>query len=148
MTNLCQIYCGSNISEFILMFECSLTDCVLWVLWHIILWPEWYNYVCFGRFYDDKAKKVFWGFDTIENFYITLDRSDVIKKFDVGEHMGVWSSFQLCRGNFYCSWMKCILLVSTIYSTVVLTKIFWIINDVFWIILMNCHDTWVHFWRW
>ena len=137
-----------NISELILMFEYSLTDCVLWVLLHIIWWPEWYNHVCFGDFYDDRAKTFCRGFSDIENFYITLYRSDVSEYFDAVEHMRVWSSIRLYSGNFYGSCMKYFLLVSNHESTAVLTKILWIINDVFCIILISFHDTWVHCWRW
>ena len=43
----------------------------------------------FWDFYDDKAKNICRGFATIDNLYITLDRSDVSEYFNVGEHMGV-----------------------------------------------------------
>ena len=29
-----------------------------------------------------------------------------------------------------------------------MAKIFWIINEVLWIIIMNSHETWVHCWWW
>ena len=44
--------------------------------------------------------------------------------------------------------MKWFSLMSTWESSAVLVKILWISNDVFWIILINFHDTWVHCCRW
>ena len=113
------------------MFECSLTCCILWVIWYIILWTEWYNYACFWCFYDDKAKIFCRGFAAIDNLYITIYRSGISKKNDVGEHMGVLSSIQLCSANFYGSWVKFFALVSTYKSAEVLEKILWIINYFF-----------------
>ena len=62
--------------------------------------------------------------------------------------MGVWSSIQFCRSHFYGSWIKCLSLFSTLESNAVLVKILWIVNDVFWIVLINFHDTWFYCWRW
>ena len=98
---------SSNISGFIVIFECSLTDCFICVLFHIILWPKWCNYVCFGFFYDGKAKNFWRIFAAIDNLYIALYRYDVSEHCDVGEHMGFWSYIQLCSAKFDGSWMKC-----------------------------------------
>ena len=71
------------------MFECSLDDFVLWVLWHVLLWPGWYTYVFFWEFYDDKVKTSFRLFSVIDNLCIKLCRSDVSEYCDVGDHMEV-----------------------------------------------------------
>ena len=41
----------------------------------------------FGGVYDDRSKTFCRGFSTMDNLYISLDRSDKSKYFDVGEHM-------------------------------------------------------------
>ena len=101
-----------KISESVVIFEYSLTYSIFFsktynmmsrVVWLSFFW---------GR-YDYKAKTFCRGFSAIENLYIALYRSDVGTLFDVGEHMGVWYSIQLCSDNFYVSWMKCFYLVST-----------------------------------
>ena len=100
-------------SELIAIFECSLTDCVLWVLWHIIWWPEWYNDVCYLVFFKWQDQKllqtIFWHWE----FYITFYRSGVSEHCDVGEHVVVWSPVKFCSANFDGSWMKFVALVST-----------------------------------
>ena len=136
---------SSYIYEFIVMFECSLTDFVLWVLWHIIWWPEWYDHACLWYFNDDKAKTFCRIFADIDNLDVTLYRYDVSKHWDVGEHMGVWYSIQCWIANFDDSWIKRFALVPNYKSAILLKKILWIINDIFWIIVMNWHDIWVHF---
>ena len=58
-----------------------------------------------------KSKTFCRSFDDIENFYIKLYRSDVRNKFDVGEHMGVLSSIQLCSANFDSICKNCFVLL-------------------------------------
>ena len=67
----------------------------------------------FWNFYYDNPKNFYKGFDAIDNFYITFYRFDVSDHFDAGEHVGVWSSIQLCSGNLGGSCMKCVAFVST-----------------------------------
>ena len=96
------------ISEFIVIFKCSLIYCILCVLWHIIWWPEWYNCDCFWYFYGDKAKNFCREFTVIDNLNIIFYRYNVSKHYDVSEHMGVLSSIQLCSDKFDVSWMECL----------------------------------------
>ena len=139
---------SSYTSDLIAMFECSLTDYALRVLWHIIWWPEYYNHIYFWDFYYDKAKTFCRTFSGVENSYITFYRYYVSTNYDVGEHVGVWYSIQLWSANLGGSWIECVALVTTYDSDAVLERIFWIINEMFYIIITNCHETWIHCWRW
>ena len=67
----------------------------------------------FWNFYYDKPKTSCMGLDAIDNLYITFYKFDVSENFDVGKHVGVWSSIQLWIGNLGGSWMECVALVST-----------------------------------
>ena len=81
--------------------------------WNILLWPEWYNYVCFLNFNDDKNKTLCRGFSATENFYITPYRYDVIEHSNVGEYMRFWSYFQLCIVNLGGTCLDVVTLVFT-----------------------------------
>ena len=69
--------------------------------------------IFFFEFYYDKAKTFCRGFSDIENFYVTLNRSDVSEHWDVGKHVGVLSYIQLCRANLGGIWTEYIFLVFT-----------------------------------
>ena len=53
----------------------------------------------FGDFYHYKTKTFCRGFAVIENLSITPYRYGVSEHSDIGEHVGVWSSFQSCSAN-------------------------------------------------
>ena len=77
-------------------------------LWHIIQWPEWYNNVCFWKFYYDNIKTFCRGFSTIDNLHVTLYRSGVSEHFEFMYFLGLWHIIQwpewynnVCFWNFY-----------------------------------------------
>ena len=126
------------------MFEGCLNYSILWSLWHIVWCTDWYNAICFWSFYYAKTKPFCRGFSAIDNLYITLYRSGVDEHSDVEEHLGVWSSIQLCSSNlvgiyfnFFCPHVH--IGVSCDHG-----NIFRIINKCFCIIMVNSHETWVH----
>ena len=103
-----------------------------------------YNDVCFWGFYYYNTKIFYMRISSIYNFYISLYRYYVSEHSDVGEHVAVWLSIQLCIANLGDNCLYIGDLVSIYNFSVILQKIFWHVNEVVLFIVMNNHVTWVH----
>ena len=75
------------------MYEGIFNYFVLWFLWHVLLWPWWYNDFS-GVFNNDKDKTFCSAFAVIYNSYILLYMYYVSERSYDGEHVVVLSSVQ------------------------------------------------------
>ena len=59
---------------------------------------------------------------------------------DEGEHVRVLYSIKLCFDNLGGTCLGVINLVLTYESSVILDKIFWVVNEVVWVIVVDSND--------
>ena len=93
-----------------------------------------------GGGYYYKTKKLYRVFAAIYNMYIALKRYDGIEHIDSGEHVGFWSTIQLCISNLGGTCLSVITLVFTYESAEILEKILWVVNEVVRLFLVDSRD--------